>query len=300
MGWACVYATLVMSAQPGLAETIGRLPVEHVADIRKDFNQPTEVAIDPQGRVFVLDGANQQIKLFNAKWKYIRSIGRPGKGNGEFRNPVGMDVDSNGRLFVADTGNQRIQIFDNSGKYRRQIDLAKWKARPVEVKAWSGKGRIYVSDANNHQVLAFKTDGTFLSSWGRLGDQTGELRYPGMMAVDNNKHIFVVDILNGRIQIFDPSGKNPAQIGELGVLPGQLYRPKGVTTDGRTGVYVSDSYTGIIQVFDTTGRLRGILSTGAKGAYLRLTSPLGMAIDAQKRLYVVQSTLNKVSIFNLK
>ena len=84
----------------------------------------------------------------------------------------------------------------------------------------------------------------------------------------------------------------------MGVLPGQLYRPKGIAVDERAHVYISDSYTGIIQVFGQTGKPVGILSTKA-GALLRLTTPLGMALDARGRLFVVQSRLNLVSVFML-
>ncbi|MGW8324613.1 MAG: hypothetical protein ACWGNI_02845, partial [Desulfobacterales bacterium] len=64
-------------------------------------------------------------------------------------------------------------------------------------------------------------------------------------------------------------------------------------------IYVSDSYTGIIQVFDNSGKFHGILSTDAE-TFLRLTTPLGLAFDTRGRLYVVQTTLNKVSVFALR
>ena len=50
------------------------------------------------------------------------------------------------------------------------------------------------------------------------------------------------------------------------------------------------------EVFDKKGNFRGILSSGAD-ALLRLTTPLGLALDSNRRLYVVQSTLNKVSVY---
>ncbi len=280
-------------------EKITYIRVEHVTELRRDFNQPSEVAVGKRGRIFVLDGANNQVKVFNQKWQFVLDIGQAGEGNGEFRNPVGLDIDERGYIYVADTGNQRIQIFDDTGKYLRKIDLTRWKARPVEVKALKAANRIYVSDAKNHQILCFNSDGAFNFSWGNLGEQLGELRFPGMTAVDQNGDIYVIDILNGRIQIFNFLGKDPRQIGELGVLPGQLYRPKGIAIDDRSHIYVSDSYTGIIQVFDRAGKLRGILSE-TNDAFLRLTTPVGLAFDAKGRLYVVQSTLNKVSVYQFR
>jgi len=284
-------------------EMIKHIRVKHVMDISKDFNQPSEVAVDQSGKIFILDGANNQLKIFSPKGKFIQAVGRFGKGNGEFHNPMGMDVDQQGHVYVADTGNHRIQVFNNTGKYLRKIDLSRWNARPVEVEVMKGTDQkisppvyVYVSDAKNHQILCFTTDGAFRFSFGGLGEQPGKFRFPGMMGIDQSRDVYVVDILNGRVQIFNPLGKSFWQIGELGVLPGQLFRPKGVVIDDQYHIYVSDSYTGVIQVFEKTGKLRGILS-GQNRAFLRLTTPVGMAIDFNKRLYVVQSTLNKVSVF---
>ena len=287
------------SAGVGSSHKFRHIRVELVTEIHRDFNQPTEVAVGKKGRIFILDGANNQVKVFNPKWKFIFAIGQSGEGNGEFRNPVGLDIDDRGDIYVADTGNQRIQIFNDAGKYLRKINLASKKARPVEVTTWNGANRIYVSDAKNHQILCLKSDGAFNFSWGDQGVQLGDLRFPGMSAVDIKGDIYVVDILNGRIQAFNSLGKDPRQIGELGVLPGQLYRPKGIAIDDQSNVYVSDSYTGIIQVFDRVGKLVGILSEKSDD-FLRLTTPIGLDFDDKGRLYVVQSTLNKVSVYRLR
>ena len=295
--WICL--SVFPIAEASGQDTIKHIRVEHIADIRRNFNQPTEVAIGKNERICILDGANNQVKVFSQKWEFVHAIGQSGEGNGEFDNPVGLDIDERGYIYVADTGNQRIQLFDDTGKYLQKIDLTPWKVRPVEVKALQGANRIYVSDANNHRILCFSIDGAFKFSWGELGEQLGKLRYPGMTAVDQNGNIYVVDILNGRIQVFNSKGETPRGIGELGVLPGQLYRPKGIAIDGRSNIYVSDSYTGIIQAFDRSGNLLGILSE-QNDSLLRLTTPVGLAFDAKERLYVVQSSLNKVSVYQFR
>ena len=299
-GWLFILICLALSAPLALyGQEIKHIRVEHVLDIFGDFNQPTEVAVGMNGNVYVLDGANNKVKIFTRNGKLIRSVGRSGKGEGEFGYPVGMDVDAQGDIYIADTGNRRIQKLDPKGKYLSKIDLSRWHARPVAVKVNGSTHLIYVSDANNHQILCFNNDGTFKFSWGGLGEETGQFRFPGMTAIDKNGDFYVVDILNGRVQVFSAQGKHPRPISELGVLPGQLFRPKGIAVDHRFLIYVSDSYTGIIQVFDKSGKFHGILSTDAE-TFLRLTTPLGLAFDAMGRLYVVQTTLNKVSVFALR
>lgn len=298
--WFLIFICLALSAPLELyCQEINPIRVEHVLDIYGDFNQPTEVAVGINGSVYVLDGANNKVKIFTRNGKLVRSVGSSGKGEGEFGYPVGMDIDAQGNIYIADTGNRRIQVLDPSGNYLRKIDLSRWRSRPVAVKVNGSTRHIYVTDANNHQILCFNKDGTFKFSWGDLGEKPGQFRFPGMTAIDPNGDFYVVDILNGRVQVFSAQGKNPRPISELGVSPGQLFRPKGIAVDQHFLIYVSDSYTGLIQVFDKSGKFHGILSADTE-TFLRLTTPLGLAFDTLGRLYVVQTTLNKVSVFVLR
>jgi DNA-binding beta-propeller fold protein YncE len=86
-----------------------------------EFNQPSDVAVAPNGDVFVADGhdegSNMRIVKFGADGRYIKAWGRPGAARGEFRTPHGIAFDSKGRLFVADRGNNRLQIFDQDGTF---------------------------------------------------------------------------------------------------------------------------------------------------------------------------------------
>jgi hypothetical protein len=95
----------VASAEPGL------------------FDEPTDVAVAPNGDIFVTEGhsggtvGNQRVSKFSKDGKFIKSWGKLGSGPGEFNNPHTIALDSRGRLFVGDRSNNRIQIFDQDGKY---------------------------------------------------------------------------------------------------------------------------------------------------------------------------------------
>ena len=75
--------------------------------------QPSDVAIGPDGSVWVTDMATDQLYQFDADGKLIRTFGETGQGDGQFEfadfGAVGLDGDGN--VYVLDTGNQRVQKF---------------------------------------------------------------------------------------------------------------------------------------------------------------------------------------------
>ena len=94
-----------------------------------EFDAPTDVAIAPNGDIFVGDGhtgggtatGNARIMKFNKDGKFIKTWGKKGMGEGEFDVVHTLAFDSRGRLFVGDRQNNRIQIFDQNGKF-----IAQW------------------------------------------------------------------------------------------------------------------------------------------------------------------------------
>jgi sugar lactone lactonase YvrE len=91
-----------------------------------ELNSPSDVAVAPNGDIFVADGhdsgSNMRIVKFSKDGKFIKTWGKPGSGPGEFNAPHSLTFDSRGRLFVADRANNRIQIFDQDGTL-----LDEWK-----------------------------------------------------------------------------------------------------------------------------------------------------------------------------
>lgn len=135
-----------------------------------NFVGPTDVAIAPNGDIFVADGhaalalgggefyghaagvnhgPSMRILKFNKDGKFLMAWGKEGTGPGEFNVPHGIALDSRGRVFVADRGNNRIQIFDQQGKY-----LGEWKqfGKPCGLFI-DAKDIIYVADSDSNANL---------------------------------------------------------------------------------------------------------------------------------------------------
>jgi sugar lactone lactonase YvrE len=128
--------------------TLGKAGV--AGDGPDTFNQPDDVAIAPNGDIFVSDGhtpamGNARVMKFTKDGKFIKQWGKHGSGPGEFEVPHALAFDSRGRLFVGDRANNRIQIFDQDGNF---IDQWKQFSRPSGVYI-DNHDVIYVTDSES-------------------------------------------------------------------------------------------------------------------------------------------------------
>ena len=135
--------------------TLGKAGV--ASDAPDTFNKPSDVAVAPNGDIFVADGhggdTNARIVKFTKDGKFIKTWGRKGSAPGEFNGAHSLAFDSKGRLFVADRGNNRIQIFDQDGKF---IDQWTQFSRPSGVYI-DKKDMIYVADSESGSVAKDRT-----------------------------------------------------------------------------------------------------------------------------------------------
>jgi len=86
-------------------------------DLNQAFYFPSDIEFDHQGRIYVLDSGNDRIQVFGSLANYQRTIGRRGKGPGEFFEPTDLAVNATGQLIVADYNNRRVHILNLAGNY---------------------------------------------------------------------------------------------------------------------------------------------------------------------------------------
>jgi sugar lactone lactonase YvrE len=157
------------------------------------LTDPNSVITDPaNGDIYVSESHTNvedpnlvgRISVFDRNGKFLRIIGKTGKGPGEFRTPHAMVFDSQGRLIVADRHNHRIQILTKDGKYVGEYrEFSRASGLAIDR-----NDTIYVADS-----------------------ESSPQRHPGWL-----KGIRIGSLKDGKVTIFVPPHKTDAPDGAMG------------------------------------------------------------------------------------
>ncbi|HEY8475848.1 MAG TPA: peptidyl-alpha-hydroxyglycine alpha-amidating lyase family protein [Chloroflexota bacterium] len=167
------------------------------------FNRPTNVAVAPDGSLYVSDGyQNCRVHHFAPDGTLLHSWGSAGRGPGQFRLVHGICVGRDGRVYVGDRENNRVQVFSPGGEY-----LGEWSdvRRPDDVHL-GPDGRFYVAELGfqgatsarevGARITVRDERGTILATWGDGGDpcEPGNCAAPHGVAVDSRGDVYVGEV----------------------------------------------------------------------------------------------------------
>ena len=302
--------------------------------LQADLEQPTAVAVGKSGEIYVMDGVNGRVAVFDAQGHVSRSFGKSGSGDGQLRQPLDLALDGDW-LAIADTGNYRIALFRTDGRFVRNISVAAMlptpspspspenKAPAASNPVASGEGDksgdvakptpsgppepvavslkdgiLAWSDRKYHRFCRLRLEtGESLGCTGERGEQEGRFQYPYQLTQDRDGYYHVVDIVNARVQVFDKSGRFFLQISRFGLNPDELFRPNGLAIDREKDMeFIADSYFGTISVFKAGQYVDKLKDTD--GEPIHLDSPTGLAWH-DGRLYVAETAADRIVVLTV-
>jgi DNA-binding beta-propeller fold protein YncE len=187
------------------------------------FRQPTDVAFDSQGNVYITDGyINSRVAKFDKNGDWVKSWGEPGTGPGQFRLPHSIAIDKNDNVYVGDRSNQRVQIFNTDGKYLREWKIEippDFKTRAVNGETpppgstngigapnslciTSGPNQVLFLGESTWPARIFKVtlDGKVLGVIGKSGRNLKQFSGGHALACPSENEIYVAESSNWRVQ----------------------------------------------------------------------------------------------------
>jgi hypothetical protein len=122
------------------------------------------VAVGMDGEIYVSDGQQEIVRMYDADGNYVRDIGGQGQGPGEYLYAPALGTLSDGTLVLRDGSTSRISFFSAAGDY-----LDSFRAVP---------GSMFVIDReDNIHAQQFEGD-VSLVQYSRDGEELGRVDYP--------------------------------------------------------------------------------------------------------------------------
>jgi len=275
------------------------------------FN-PAGVAVDGAGALYIMDGANNQLRKVSAGGTIATLVGSAAGdgGPGAFAlldSPYRSARDGAGNVYVSDNGHHRVRRIapngvittvagtgvsgysgDNGAAVNAQLNL------PGAV-AVDAAGNLYIGDTNNNVVRKVSASGIITTAAGNgTAGSTGdggpavaaELRVPLGLAVDPAGNLYIADTHNSRIRKVDTNGTitTVAGTGVSGysgdgqaATGAKLSFPYSVAADAGGNLYIADSSNYRIRKVDTSGNISTVAGFGTYGE----SGDGGVAVGAQ-------------------
>jgi len=121
------------------------------------FLFPNSAVADSQGRIYVTDGNNGRISVWNEKGQFLFHFGG-GSGEGALSLPRGAAIDERDRLYVVDAVGQNVKVYDVSGPEPNFLfAFGDWGMGdgqfnyPNDI-ALDRYGRLYIADRENNRI----------------------------------------------------------------------------------------------------------------------------------------------------
>jgi sugar lactone lactonase YvrE len=269
---------------------------DSVIATQSPLNNPTGVALDPLGNLYIADSANNAIREVVAATGYVFTVaGTLNAANGYagdrgaatsalLANPSGVSVDGYGNIYIADNGNNVVRVVYEGGAVLASLIATENPGTTVVV------GNIYTIAGGPNAAQAANGDGGLAT--------LANLNAPNAVVVDSAGDVYIADYSNRAVRRVD------AMNGKIGSIASGIDNPVSLAVDAGDDIYFNGhSYCTVMQynpslqaglatpylnmvagngICQASGDGNGATNAGLSGAE-------GVVVDSPGNLYLLEA-----------
>ncbi|HEY3311603.1 MAG TPA: hypothetical protein VGK00_08195 [Anaerolineales bacterium] len=270
------------------------------------------MAVDPTGRVFIVDRTSNAIDIYDQDGKFIDAIIGQQLTLSKFLTGVIGPI-PDGTEIVHYEGINKMLSYKLPGDFSKTIqvtfsaDAPQWS--PLGLR-FDGQGNLIYTDVTSdlhsvHIIPVASLTGSLsafapqIKEFGAQGAGNDQFDFPQTVVQDGTGKFYISDGNKARISVWTPEMTYKTFFG-FGSETGALNLPRGIWMGARNCLYVADAVGSLIRVYDVSGAEPAfsyeIGGYGvAEGAF---NYPIDVFIDGTGRLYVADRGNNRIQVWS--
>ena len=170
-------------------------------DKNDQFNHPRGLAFNNNKLLYVVDGNNYRVQVFQEDNTFAFSFGKRGYNPGQFQLPVRIAIDPNNNVLVTDRDANCIHLFTHNGQFIQTINANIPRAITISPTGYLITGH----GGDDNKIRVWSPTYQLINQFGKKGSKQGEFYGIPGLAMDSSGTIYVAELGNKRLQVISNS-----------------------------------------------------------------------------------------------